>query len=392
MCLLRYSHRLPWSISPNPFSQALQEKRSAGAALIDLTISNPTQVFDDYPHAEIAQAYGAIDDFTYRPEPAGSLRASRAIVSYYETRGTAIDAQQLLLTASTSEAYALLFKLLCDPGDEVLAPAPSYPLFEYLAALECVHIVPYRLHYDGHWFIDMDNLRAQISTRTRAIVIVNPNNPTGSFLKKTEAGALLSIADEHALPIICDEVFMDYALACDGGRVPTLIGTESVPIFALNGLSKCAGMPQMKLGWIALSGPDAFWQAARQRLELLAETYLSVATPVQSALGRLLRIGDGIQQCIGERIAKNLQQAHAILENSAAHCLPVEGGWSAIVRVPARFSEETWAMRLLNEYGVAVQPGYFFDMESEAYLVLSLIAEPQAFLRGIQALRRLADS
>jgi alanine-synthesizing transaminase len=238
----------------------------------------------------------------------------------------------------------------------------------------------------------MASLRVQISSRTRAIIVVNPNNPTGSFLKKSEAEALCAAAAEHGLPIICDEVFMDYPLGSDSTRVPTLIGTESAVVFSLYGLSKCAGMPQMKLAWIAISGPTRFREAARQRLELLADTYLSVSTPVQQALPELLRIGDDLRSRIAGRVARNLDPLHAILENSAGECLHVEGGWSAIVRVPARFSEETWIMRLLNEYGVVVQPGYFFDMESEAYLVLSLITPPDSFDRGIQALRHLADS
>jgi alanine-synthesizing transaminase len=370
----------------------LEEKRSSGAPLIDLTISNPTQVFSDYPHAAIARAYGAIGDFTYRPEPAGQLEARRAIASCYQARGVTFNPERLALTASTSEAYSLLFKLLCDAGDEVLAPLPSYPLFEYLAALESVRMAPYRLRYDGRWFIDMASLRAQISSRTRAIIVVNPNNPTGSFLKKSEAERLCALAAEQALPIISDEVFMDYPLGSDATRVSTLIGTESTAVFSLNGLSKCAGMPQMKLAWVAIGGSDPVCEAARQRLELLADTYLSVSTPVQSALPGLLHIGDDLRRRIADRTARNLHRLHAILENSAAQCLHVEGGWSAIVRVPARFSEETWTMRLLNEYGVIVQPGYFFDMESEAHLVLSLITSPESFDQGIQALRHLADS
>lgn len=349
-------------------------------------------MFDEYPHAAIARAYGAIEDFTYKPEPAGSLEARRAIASYYEERGVTIGPQRLLVTASTSEAYGLLFKLLCDPGDEVLAPVPSYPLFEYLAALDSVRIAPYRLRYDGRWFLDLNSVRAQISSRTRAIVVVNPNNPTGSFLKKAEAAELLSLADKHGLAIVSDEVFMDYGIGSDATRVRTLIGSAAVPVFSLNGLSKSASMPQMKLAWIALSGPEGITQTARKQLHLLADTYLSVSTPVQSALPTLLRIGEGLRQRIAERVIHNLEQLHSILENSSARALHVEGGWSAIVRVPARFPEEAWTLRLLKEHGIIVQPGYFFDMESEAYLVVSLITPPGSFERGIQALRRLADS
>ena len=390
--MYHYSQRLPWSLSRNQFSAALDRKRSAGARLLDLTVSNPTEAFDDYPHAEIARAYDEIGDFTYRPEPAGSLAARLAIASYYQARQVNLAPERLVLTASTSEAYAFLFKLLCDPGDEILAPIPSYPLFEYLAALESVRTVPYRLRYDGRWFLDIPNLRAQISSRTRAIIVVNPNNPTGSFLKEDEAAELCGVAERHSLPIISDEVFMDYAIATDATRVRTLIGTESTAVFSLNGFSKCAGMPQMKLAWMAISGPDAICQEAHQRLELISDTYLSVATPVQTAALALLETGGRLQRRIAARVARNLQQLNATFANSAAQCLHVEGGWSAILHVPARFCEDIWTMRLLNEYGVIVQPGYFFDMESEAYLVVSLIASPEAFAEGIDAVRRLADS
>lgn len=383
---------MPWSTLPNEFSRALQHQRKAGAALLDLTVSNPTQVFSGYPHSEIAEAYGRIRDFTYRPDPSGQTEARDAITNYYRSRGVPIAPERVVLTASTSEAYALLFKLLCDPGDAVLIPRPSYPLFEHLASLESVRIVPYRLRYDGRWFVDIADLRRQVSSRTKAIIVVNPNNPTGSFLQRGEAQELFAVATERKLPIISDEVFMDYALTPTRGRVQNLAGSESVPIFSLNGLSKSAGMPQMKLAWIILGGPAALCESARERLEFVSDTYLSVSTPVQCALPRLLSIGQGIQRLIRERAVQNLHTLHAILENSAAQCLHFEGGWSAIVRVPGRCSEDTWIMRLLKEQGVVVQPGYFFDMESEAYLVVSLITPPECFTEGIQRVRQIADS
>lgn len=355
--------------------------------MLDLTISNPTEVLSGYPHHRIASVYGALHDFTYRPCPAGDPRARRAIAEYYGARAIDISPERLLLTASTSEAYALLFKLFCDPGDEVAAPLPSYPLFEYLAAFESVRIAPYRLRYDGSWFVDMASLRQSISPRTRALIVVNPNNPTGSFLKHNEAEELLRIAVEHALPIISDEVFMDYAAAAHSQRVRTLIGDGPALTFSLNGLSKAAGMPQMKLAWIALSGPEAACTAARQRLELLADAYLSVAAPVQLALPCLLEIGAGVQEEIANRIAQNLATMESALADTPAHPLHVEGGWSAIIQLPRTRAEEDWTACLLEERDVIVQPGYFFDMEAEPYIVVSLLTAPDIFSEGI---RRIA--
>jgi alanine-synthesizing transaminase len=391
-CLYSYSERLPWSFSLNCFSRLVEEKRKSGVTLVDLTISNPTEVVDDYPHSAIGRAYANVKDFTYRPDPLGARQSRSAIARYHERRNLATSPDQILLTASTSEAYSFLFKLLCNSGDEILAPLPSYPLFEYLAALESAHIVPYRLVYDGSWYIDFANLQQQISPRTRALVVVNPNNPTGSFLKESEAERLLDLAQQRKLPIISDEVFMDYSFEAGADRVQTLIGHDSVLSFSLNGLSKAAGMPQMKLAWIALNGPEEERETARGRLELLLDTYLSVGTPVQRALPDLLDIGEGIQEQIRVRTAQNLKAAHTLLEGSPACCLKCEGGWSAIIQLPRRLSEEEWITRLLDEQHVIVQPGYFFDMESEAYVVVSLITPPDGFLEGIRRVRQLALS
>jgi alanine-synthesizing transaminase len=388
--LYRFSQRLSWPSAPNAFSCRLQQKRVAGAKLLDLTVSNPTEAFEDYPHDRIARAFGAASDFTYHPDPAGQEQARRAIAAYYAARNIVISPGRLLLTASTSEAYALLFKLLCDPGDEVLAPLPSYPLFEYLAAFESVRIVPYCLRYDGSWFVDMASLRPAVSPRARALIIVNPNNPTGSFLKQREAAELFRFANDRGLPVISDEVFMDYSFGAAPGRLRTLIGADSILTFSLNGLSKAAGMPQMKLAWIALSGPEPACESARQRLELLSDTYLSVATPVQCALPELLRVGSDMQQRIAQRLVRNLGALHAMLEQTPAHCLHVEGGWSAIVQLPRTSTEEIWITRLLEEQSVIVQPGYFFDMDSEPYLVLSLLTPPETFDEGVRRLRGLA--
>lgn len=390
--LYKYSQRLSWHVEPNSLSRQLEAKRSSRTPVLDLTIANPTEAFADaYPHLEIHDAYSQTNDFTYHPEPFGQQRTRSAIVDLYRRRGISIDPDRLALTASTSEAYSLIFQLFADPQSEILAPVPSYPLFEYLASLASVRIIPYRLLYDGAWFIDLDNLRKQINPRTRAIVIVNPNNPTGSFLKVREAEELLRIAIENQLPIISDEVFLDYSFSEPAGRIRTLIETDSVLSFSLDGLSKTCAMPQMKLGWIAINGPQEQTQQARSRLELLLDTYLSVSTPVQCAAPRLLQIGAAFQSRVVARTTDNLRRLQQILLNSPAHVLHTEGGWSAIMQLPRTVPEEVWVSRLLQEQNVLVQPGYFFDMPSEAYLVVSLITPPAAFEEGIVRLSALVS-
>lgn len=388
---LAYSRRLAWPVSQNPLAVLADRKRNAGIPLLDLTVSNPTEAFDDYPHDAIAQALAETRDLAYRPHPFGEQQARTAVARFYASRGFEISSERLALTASTSEAYAVLFKLLCDPGDEILAPLPSYPLFEYLAALESVRISFYRLSYDGSWFVDFDSLCAGLTDRTRAIVIVNPNNPTGSFLKRSEAQRLFHIAARHGVPVISDEVFMDYAFAPDASRSPTLIGSDSVLSFSLNGLSKSAGMPQMKLAWIVMNGPESECSAACQRLELILDTYLSVNTPAQRALPQLLEIGAGMRERILRRAKENLDILRDRLNGSAGHLLAVEGGWSAIIQVPRTLPEDTWAANLLEQRDVTVQPGYFFDMPSEAFLVVSLIVHPKVFREGIARLRELVS-
>lgn len=390
--MYKYSQRLPWEIPSNAIAQLVQAKRLAAVPLVDLTVSNPTTAFNDYPNAAIQETYGDLNDFTYDPAPLGHEQARSAIAELYERRGVSISPDRLVLTASTSEAYALLFKMFGDPQSEILAPRPSYPLFEYLAALESVRVVPYHLVYDGAWFVDFQDLLAKINASTCAIVIVNPNNPTGSFLKCHEAEELFRIARDHQLPIISDEVFFDYSIGEATNRVKTLSGAEVPLSFSLDGLSKTAGMPQMKLGWVVINGPEEQAQVARERLELLLDTYLSVSTPVQRAAPRLLQIGGEFQRVIMERTTRNLRRLQERLQGSAAHSLHVEGGWSAIIQLPRTLSEESWVTRLLEEEDVLVQPGYFFDMASEAYIVVSLITPLEDFDEGISRLRSLANS
>ena len=293
-----------------------------------------------------------------------------------------VSPSRILLTASTSEAYSYLFKLLANPGDEILVPRPSYPLFEALAGLDSVRAVQYPLRYDGVWHVDFDALERAVTWRTRAMVVVNPNNPTGSFLKRDEAARLEIFAAGRALAILSDEVFADYGFGEDPARVVTLADTRTALTFVMSGLSKIAGLPQMKLGWIVASGPGN--ERALDRLEWIADTFLSVATPVQVALPRLLEISEGIRAQIRARTAANLALLRALTLRSAANVLTVEGGWYAVLQVPRTQSEEQWAIALLRDYNVLVQPGFFYDFESEAFLVVSLLTEAATFEKGVR--------
>jgi len=374
-----FSSRLNTSAEVNRITRRLGELRAAGRSILDLTESNPTRAGIAYPAAEIARLLSDARALTYEPEPAGLPAAREAVARYYAERGESVGPGSILLTSSTSEAYAWLFKLLADPGDEVLVPRPSYPLFEYLAALESVRVVPYPLVYHSAWAIDLDSLRGAINPRTRAIVVVNPNNPTGSFLKRDEYETLATLCRAHDLAIISDEVFSDYALTEDPRRIPTLAAAEDVTTFALSGLSKIAGLPQIKLGWMVVNRPEAM-----ARLEFIADTYLSVSTPVQWAAAGLLALRESIQGQIRARLRHNLQTLQAQFgPDSPMRVLHVEGGWYAVVQVPRIRSEEEWTLDLLERNQVLVQPGFFYDFEGEAFLVVSLLTPETVFSEGI---------
>ena len=379
-----FSSRLNWSLRPNRLSALLEEKRQAGAPVLDLTESNPTRAGFAYPQAEILAALADAQGLRYHPSPRGLDNAREAVAGYYRERGTAVQPTDILLTASTSEAYAYLFKLLANPGDEILAPRPSYPLFEFLANLESVNVRQYPLRYDGAWHIDFDALEQSITPRTRAIVVVNPNNPTGSFLKRAELHRLEALAAERGLAILADEVFRDYALGAEADRILTLAGDRRALTFSMSGLSKIAGLPQMKLGWIVASGPHS--DQAMDALELIADTYLSVSTPVQVALPRLLALSNDIMEQIRRRTALNLAHLRETMHGSSATVLRTEGGWYGVLQVPRTRSEEEWTLELLGQSNVLVQPGFFFDFDAEAFLVVSLLPEFAIFTEGISRL------
>lgn len=377
-----FSSRLNWGIPANPLSRLLAQKRASGAAILDLTESNPTSAGFTYPADSILKALADPRSLRYEPAPAGLLAARSAVSGYY---GGKVDAGRILLTASTSEAYALLFKLLADPGHEVLVPRPSYPLFDFLAALESVRVVEYPLVYHAAWEIDFDALARKITPRTRAIVVVNPNNPTGSYLKKPELSELTGLCRRHDMAILSDEVFSDYALAEDARRVSSLVNLDEVLTFSLSGLSKLVGLPQLKLGWIVASGPAQARQEALERLELIADTYLSVGTPVQWAAAPLLALRESMQGQILQRVRGNLAYLKSqIGRDSPWRLLEPEGGWYAVIQAPRIHTEEDWVLTLLGEDHVLVQPGFFFDFESEAFLVASLLTPPEIFQQGIR--------
>jgi aspartate/methionine/tyrosine aminotransferase len=380
-----FSNRLHWSLQPNPVTQLLEQKRAAGVEILDLTESNPTRAQLDYPKHEILTALSDQRSVLYEPSPAGMREARQAVAEYHG----GIDPDRIVLTASTSEAYSLLFKLLADPGDEVLVPRPSYPLFEFLANLDAVKVIQYPLVYHEGWAIDFATLRSHASDRTRAVIVVNPNNPTGSFLKREELDQLIAFCEERNLAILSDEVFADYTLSEDARRVRSLAGVRDVLTFSLSGLSKVVGLPQMKLGWIAVNGPETLRNAALERLELIADTYLSVNTPVQWAAGRLLCLRDSIQHQISGRARENLAFLRGRAgRDSPCSVLDVEGGWYATIRVPKIRSEEQWVLHLLGDENVLVQPGFFFDFDTEAFLIVSLLTPPRIFRKGITRLTK----
>jgi alanine-synthesizing transaminase len=383
-----FSARFHWDFRPNRVSEATAAKRLAGARILDLTESNPTRACLRYP-AEIARAFDDPRTLLYEPAPAGLAQARQAVAAYYAARGHAVDGGRILLTASTSEAYGYLFKLLCNPGDRVLVPRPSYPLFEFLADMESVEVGQYGLAYHAGWEIDPDAVAAAMTERTCAVVLVNPNNPTGSYVKRSELEALVRMCAERGAALISDEVFSDYWFQPDDSRVSTLAGVTECLAFSMSGLSKIAGLPQMKLGWIVASGPEGVRRAAMERLEWIADTYLSVSTPVQWAAAKLMDAGMAVQEQIRERTRANLAAAREMLAGSAAGVLAVEGGWYVTVRVPQVRSEEEWTLALLNERDVLVQPGYFFDFESEAFLVASLLTPPEVFGEGMARIREM---
>lgn len=383
-----FSSRTPSNLVPNRVSVALAARGRRALPILDLTASNPTTVALSYPEAEILDALRDPRALTYAPAPRGLAEAREAIAAHHATQGYAIDPEHLALAASTSEAYGWLFKLLCEPGDEVLVPRPSYPLFECLASLESVKAVQFPLDAAASWRIDLDTLETLVTPRTRVVLLVNPNNPTGSFLKPRDHAAILDIAARRGLAVVSDEVFFDYCRDGAAPRVSALSVQADVLVFTLSGLSKVAGLPQMKLGWIHVGGPPALRGEALSRLDWIADAYLPVSAPVQHAARRWLSLAPRIRHVIQQRCEAGREVLlQSFPAESGCRLLPAEGGWAAIIEVPRIRSEEEWVLYLLEGPGVLVQPGYFYDFEREAYLVCSLLVQPPDLVQGARAIR-----
>jgi aspartate/methionine/tyrosine aminotransferase len=368
-------------MEPNALTAALAELHRQGGPCLDLTVSNPTRCGFPYPEAAIRAALAGAEVLAYQPDPRGGGTARAAIAAYL---GHGLEADELMLTASTSEAYAWLFKLLCDPGDQVLVPSPSYPLFHWLAALEGVLALPVPALRHERWNLDLQGLEAACGPRTRAVVVVNPNNPTGHFLTRDEWAGLLDLCARRDLALLVDEVFADYPLEPGPDRLPTALETPDppCPLFVLSGLSKIAALPQVKLGWIAARGAQA--RALLEPLAFIADQYLSVSASAQTALPTLLALAPGIRRGILARLRGNLAALdQALVPHPHLSRLPVEGGWSVLLRRPALDPGETCAVRLLREARVLVHPGHFFDLPGDGYLVLSLLPRPELFQEGI---------
>jgi alanine-synthesizing transaminase len=380
-----WSARTEWDLAETPWAQQLARLRAAGARLCDLTASNPTRCGFTYDVASIlaplsdqVSGSGALH---YDPDPRGLRPAREAVCSYYQDHGALVEPEQIFLTTSTSEAYSFLFRLLCDPGDEVLIGQPGYPLFDFLARLDDVGLVPYELFYDHGWHLDVESLRRRVTSRTRAIVIVHPNNPTGNFTKRGEREAIEALCREQGLALIVDEVFLDYGLDQHGDSFAT--GSHTVPTFVLSGLSKVAALPQMKAAWIACFAEVE----AMQRLEVISDTFLSLSAPIQCALPVWLSRRANLQGQIRERLQANLFSLDAILlRQKLVTRLAVEAGWYAVLRVPGLQPQEQTALDLLLETGVVVHPGGFFGFSGQGWLVVSLLTPLEEFKEGVAAI------
>lgn len=381
-----FSNRTNWKLTRNRLTETLEDVRSSGARVIDLTISNPTRVGLLYADALILQALASPYAVDYDPQPQGLRTAREAVAAYYrDEHDVSFDPERLVLTTSTSEGYSFVFRLLCNPGDELLVPKPSYPLFEFLADLETVTLVPYPLIYDHGWQMDFPSLQKAVTKRTRGVVVVHPNNPTGSYVHPQERESLNRFCREHELALIADEVFLDYSH--DRARRQSFVSNQDVLNFTLSGVSKISALPQMKVAWIATSGPVAEVEQAQARLEVIADTYLSMNAPIQWATPALLDQRKSIQKQLLGRVLANLAELdRQLARQKTCQRLQVEGGWYAVVRVPVTQTDEELAVALLRRESVLVHPGHFYDFASDGYLVLSLIGGQDEFSEGIRRL------
>lgn len=380
-----FSDRTNWNMDSNRLSRALTEHRAAGKSLLDLTTSNPTECGFHFDQQGILRTLANPAAFHYEPDPKGLLVARKAVAAYYASRGDSISADNLILTTSTSEAYSFVFRALCNPGDEILIPAPSYPLFNFLADIQDVKLVRYPLIYDHGWQIDFHAIQQAITSRSRGIIVVNPNNPTGHFCRPEDLARLNQICMASRMAVIADEVFLDFALS---SQQPPSFASNSGPLtFTMSGLSKISGLAQMKIAWIITTGPAELESQALARLEVIADTFLSISTPLQLATSAFLEMRRGFQDQLLARVRKNLAELdQQLVARKSCSRLEVEGGWYAVLRVPATRPDEDFAIELLTTKGVYVHPGHFYDFPAGGYLIVSLITPEREFARGLELL------
>ena len=377
-----FARRTNWNLSPNRLAEALACRRAAGLQVLDLSASNPTECGFEYDDRAILEALRSPVSLEYHPDPRGLKNAREAVRAYYARRGEEISADSIILTTSTSEAYSFVFRLVCDPGDELLIPAPSYPLFDFLADIQDVSLVRYPLFYDHGWHIDLHALDRAITPRTKGLIVVHPNNPTGHFVKSAERERLNKICAGRKMAIIADEVFLDFSL--ESSPQPSLCLNRDALTFTMSGLSKVSGLPQMKLAWLIVNGPEKERREALERLEVIGDTYLSVSAPVQVAAKSLLEQRHSFQEQLMSRVRHNLAELDRQLsQKKSCMRLEVEGGWYAVLRVPATRSDEELAIELLEQDGVYLHPGHFYGFPAEGYLVVSLIAPTKSFAEGL---------
>lgn len=378
-----FSHRTGWKLTPNRFTEVQRELAAAGMEALDLTLSNPTCAGLSYDAETILGSLTPPEAMDYDPQPLGLSSARLAVAGYYREQHEEfdVDPENIVLTTSTSEGYSYVFRLLCNPEDEVLAPKPSYPLFQFLADLQDVKLASYPLIYDHGWQIDFPSLYKAVNHRTRAVVVVHPNNPTGSYVCPEEVAALNGFCREYNLALIVDEVFLDYAH--DGAPRPTFAMNQEALTFTLSGLSKISALPQMKAAWVVTSGPEEAVSEAMARLEVIADTYLSMNAPIQLAMPVLLDQRKHVQPLLLDRLRTNLEELDQLLgRQKACRRLETDGGWYAVLRVPATQSDEELAIDLLRKVSVLVHPGHFYDFPSDGYLVVSLITPLETFREG----------
>ncbi len=380
-----FAKRTNWNLAPNRLSEALAVYRAAGKPMLDLTVSNPTECGFEYDGSAILSALSNPAVLSYEPNPRGLESARRAVAGYYAERKDEVSIEDIFLTTSTSEAYSYVFRTLCIPGDELLIPSPRYPLFDFLADIQDVNLVRYPLLYDHGWQVDFHVLEQAITPRTRGVIVVHPNNPTGHFAKRAEIARLNSICSAREMAIIADEVFLDFTL--EENRPASFAANRGAPTFTLSGLSKISGLPQMKAAWLIASGPQQWKSEALARLEVIADTYLSVNAPVQLAISQFFEQRHAFHKQVILRVRRNLAELdRQLAEQKACARLTVEGGWCVVLRVPATRSDEDLAIELLTAQGVAVHPGHFYEFASDGYLIVSLITPERIFAGGTRRL------